>query len=321
LRGVGSRDGGLVNLPDGEAFSLMYLQHRTDSDMTLTEMQSALNDRFEFLQNRLFQLFIENPHLMDMFLSGMLGNIPYDSAESYMEILENAIAQDFPPIDNLNFTLVEVHESLQEHIGPAFYIIPAIDDFMNNTIYFNPSRIDDSLFLFTVMAHEGFPGHMYQFVYFFQQSPHPIRNRITGIGYSEGWATYVEHLSYFWAGLEEAEAEILSLSRQLDFALISIIDLNINAFGWDINQLDEFLTDNRMNLEQDVIENIFHSVTSDPFNLIPYSIGHIEMLSLLEEAEALLGDDFVLLDFHRFVLDFGPAPFNLLREHMPNALS
>jgi uncharacterized protein (DUF885 family) len=285
--------------------------------MTLIEMQAALDDKFASLQTRLWLLFAENPHLLDMFLSGMLGNIPYDSAENYMEVLERAIARDFPPIDNFNFTIVEVHESLQEHIGPAFYIIPAFDDFLNNTIYINPSRIDESLFLFTVLAHEGFPGHMYQFVYFFQQSPHPIRNRLTGIGYSEGWATYVEHLSYFWIGLDEAEAEILSISRLLDFMLMSIIDLNINAFGWDINRLDEFLTDRGMSLEWDVIENVFHSVTGNPFHLLPYSIGYIEMLSLLEEAEALHGDDFVLLDFHRFFLDFGPAPFSLLREHMP----
>jgi uncharacterized protein (DUF885 family) len=269
------------------------------------------------VQARFSTLISENPHLLDMLLAGMLGNIPQNTPEDIMLMLEKAIAQDFPPVGNLNYSIVEVHESLQEHMGPAFFIRPAVDDYINNSIYFNPFGVDDNLFFFTIMAHEGFPGHMYQYVYFLQQSPHPIRTRLTGIGYSEGWATYVEYKSYFWAGLDEIDAEILSLSRQLDLLFLSIIDLNVNAFGWGMDDVIEFLASIGLEPNLDVAANIFNRVTGDPFNSLPYSIGYIEMVSLLGDAEVLLGDDFVLLDFHEFFLDFGPAPFSLLREHMP----
>jgi len=49
---------------------------------------------------------------------------------------------------------------------------------------------------------------------------------------------------------------------------------------------------------------------------LPYSLGYIEFSLLLEEAESALGSDFVLLEFHRFILDTGGAPFPLILSRM-----
>ena len=315
LRGVGEREGGLVNLPSGEEFVQLRLKHRTDSDMTIDEMHTALTQRMDYLQGRLWNIWGEYPELMDMYFNGMLGEIAYDSPENYMLMLEKSMAQDFPPLYRVNYVIHEVHENLQEHMSPAFYISPAVDDFIDNVIYINPSKVDDNFFLFTVMAHEGFPGHMYQFVFFFQQSPHPIRTLLTGIGYTEGWAAHAEYSSFFWAGLDENEAEVLRLVREFDLVFMSLIDLNVNARGWTIDDLRTFLL-GRGITDPDVADNIFNLVMGIPLFYMPYTIGYIEMISLLDEAERRLGNDFVLMDFHRFVLEFGPAPFTLLQEHL-----
>ena len=314
LRGVGERDGGLSNLPEGTEYAQMYLQHRTDSDMTLSEMRNALEDGLDKYQEKLFAIWSEYPELLDKYLAGVLGVIPYDTPENYMLKLEQAIKRDFPPLREVNLTIREVHESLQEHMSPAFYLSPPFDDFINNVVYTNPLKINDNFSLFTILAHEGYPGHMYQFVYFRQLSPHPIRGFLTGIGYSEGWASYAEYESFFMAGLDEVEAEILKLIRIIDLIFISIIDLNVNAFGWDIHKLISFLSDMGIN-NPIVAEDLFDRVTGVPLFYLPYTIGYIELVSLREEAETRLGDDFVPKDFNRFILEFGPAPFSILRQH------
>ena len=317
LRGVGANEGGLANITGGSDWALMYLRHRTDSDMTLEEMLYALEVNLRNSQQRLSSLWSENADLMDRFFDNTLGYIPHDTPENYMRQLEEAIAEEFPPLGEVNLRIVEVHENLQEHVSPAFFISPPFDDFKNNVIYTNPSKIHDNFFLFTILGHEGFPGHMYQFVFFREQSPHPIRGFITGIGYTEGWATYAEYASYFMAGLDEAEAEILMLARFIDSLFMSIIDLNVNAFGWDMNQLANFLAGIGIT-DSEFTENIFNRVTGVPLFSLPYTIGYIEMAALREKAELRLGDDFVPMEFNRFILEFGPAPFSLINYHLTN---
>ena len=315
LRGVGANTGGLANLPDGRAYAQAYLQYRTDSNMTIDQMDTALTRKMTSIQRELMSIIESEPYLWDMFINDEFGELAPASPENYMAMLNKAIAGDFPPLGPTSYVVREVHESLQEHVSPAFYLVPAVDSFYDNVIYINPSGADDNLTLYTTLAHEGYPGHMYQAVYFLQQSPHPIRNLLSGIGYTEGWATYVEMQSYFYAGLDEKEAALLQLSRAYDMLFISRIDLGVNGMGWDINRLARFLRE--MGIEDmEVVEDIFHTVTGVPLLYLPYSIGYLEMLALRDEASGALGNSFKPMEFHRFVLDFGPAPFTLLNKHM-----
>jgi len=315
LRGVGARYGGLSNLPDGEEFAKVYLQHRTDSDLTPSEMLTILEEGLEDAQRQLWDILSGNPELLDMYLAGMLGNIPYDTPENYMKTLENAITRDFPPLGNVNVAIREVHESMQEHMSPAFYLSPAVDDFVDNVIYINPTKVEDNFTLFTALAHEGYPGHMYQFVYYRQQLPHPIRTLLCGIGYTEGWASYAEYASFYWAGLDEKEAELLKLIRIADLIFQSMIDLNVNVYGWDIYKLSEFLSEMGIT-DQNAIESIYNRVTGVPLFFLPYTIGYIELVALRDHAQSELRNKFVPLNFNKFILDFGPAPFSILREHL-----
>lgn len=81
---------------------------------------------------------------------------------------------------------------MEEFLSPAFYLTPPMDTGAPNVIYINHGRQISNLELFTTLAHEGFPGHLYQTVYFGRQSPSHIRYLIDYSGYVEGWATYVE---------------------------------------------------------------------------------------------------------------------------------
>ena len=53
---------------------------------------------------------------------------------------------------------------MEEYLSPAFYMVPAIDSTKNNVIYINQGHMPDDISLFTTLAHEGYPGHLYQTV-------------------------------------------------------------------------------------------------------------------------------------------------------------
>ncbi|MCD7715489.1 MAG: DUF885 domain-containing protein [Lachnospiraceae bacterium] len=126
-----------------------------------------------------------------------------DDASSMLEDLRAKITDDFPLLPSVSYEIKYVHESLQDYLSPAFYLSPAIDDYTTNVIYINPASGYSGLDLYTTLAHEGYPGHLYQNVYFASQSPDLIRHLLDVGGYTEGWATYVEMYAYsLYAGYE-----------------------------------------------------------------------------------------------------------------------
>ena len=316
LRGVGAHYGGLYSLPGGREFAQARLRLRTGSDRTPEEIDGLLEQWMQTTRSNAMRLYRRNPRLAEMAQNGTIGIIPGDTPENILKRLRQAIEADFPPIGETGFVVNEVHERLQEHLSPAFFLIPAIDSFHENVIFVNPASIGDNLSLFTILAHEGYPGHMYQTVYFLQQSPHPIRKMLENLGYDEGWATYVEMHSYFMAGLPENEAAVLRYEQIYNLMFISRIDLGVNALGWSLEDVVAFCTANGIT-SWEAIESLYELVTGNPLLYLPYSLGFIEMTMLRQEAETTLRNDFDLLEFHRFILSFGSAPFPLIRSHMP----
>jgi len=317
LRGVGVHDGGLAALPNGAEFAQARLRLRVGTDKTPDQLDSLYD---QWLHNS-FMLIMEilydsgNAELMESFFSGTHGQIRDGTPKSYIYDLQNYIAEDFPPIESTGLEIIEVHESLQEHMSPAFYLTPAIDRFNENVVYINPSKISENLFLFTVLAHESYPGHMYQTVYYFQQNPHPVRIALGNSGYSEGWATYAEMNSYFFALDDFDEAALMWELRFFDMLLQGYADLGVNVLGWNLEDVMRLLEKFNVSNEE-VAQSIFDMVTGIPLNSVMYSVGFIELIELLEYTRDLQGDDFDLLEFHRFFLDFGSAPFSLIRQHI-----
>jgi uncharacterized protein (DUF885 family) len=317
LRGIGVNPGGLASLPDGRDYAHALLRLRIGTDKTARELERQLDHWMGSVWVTILDLLHGEHQLIQKFLANELGNIEAGTPQSYIASLQEHIAGNFPQIKETQLTILEVHESLQEHMSPAFYLAPAIDRFNENVVYINPASTGDDLFLFTVLAHESYPGHMYQTVYFLQQSPHPIRVALSNTGYTEGWATYAEMTSYFLAGLGFEEATLLWYLRFFDMLLVSVADLGVNIYDWSYGDVVNFLAEYGIS-EDEIVSNIYNRVAGVPLMSLTYTLGYIEMIDLLEEAESMLGDEFELMDFHRYILDFGPAPFSIIRERMRN---
>ncbi|MCL2078921.1 MAG: DUF885 domain-containing protein [Oscillospiraceae bacterium] len=316
LRGVGANPGGYAALPRGDEYAYATLSLKVGTDRTADELMSLLDDWRKKSLSDVRSILLRNNAIAEGYENDTLGQIEKGTPEQYLAKLRSAMSGEFPPIDDVSYVVLEVHDSLQDYISPAFYLVPAVDDFENNVIYINPASIEDDISLFFMLAHEGYPGHMYQMVYGRQRAAHPIRALLSNLGYTEGWATYVEHLSFYWAGVDPLEAEFHSKMRMYFSFLQAQIDLGVNLFDWDKDTVAKFLYDDLMITDTEVIDSFYDAVTGLPLNMVTYSLGHIEMLLLLDEYKATYGADYNLADFHRFVLDTGPAPFPIMSEYI-----
>jgi len=238
--------------------------------------------------------------------------------EDILLYLKKSIMNDFPELPNVNCNIKYVHESLQDYVSPAMYLTPQIDHYTDNCIYINTSPNYDISELFPTVAHEGYPGHLYQNVYFRSKEIHPIRNTFTNLGYEEGWATYAEAYSYSYAGLDSNVAAILKDNMVATHCIYSRTDIGIHYEGWAKKQAVAYIS---KYMPASSGEIVYQTLLEEPALYLPYCVGYLEITELKNQAMKELGEQFNIKEFHRFLLDHGPVTFNLLKNDLSDWIS
>lgn len=318
LKGTGVNEGGLCNFPKGKSYYEYLVKAQTGSSKSISELIELLNVTMNKNIEQIQNIAAANPEsIKKMF------DVTYELQEpdEIIEYLKKAIKKDYPPLMDVNYTIKYVDDSLEKYLSPAFYLTPALDDYKDNSIYINQSPQFDLSTIFTTLAHEGYPGHLYQCVYFNEQSPAPIRSILNFGGYSEGWATYVELESYYLAGFDKDIATLLEKNNAAILALYARVDIGVNYEGWTLDDTATYLKTQLNLTDEDTIRNFYYAVIEDPANYLKYTIGYLELLELRNKAQTALKDDFVLKDFHEFILKIGPAPFDIIDKRLQDFIN
>lgn len=316
LKGTGVNEGGVCNFENGKEYYEYLVKSLVGTDKSVDEIEKMINTKAGKYIKELTEIMTEDP---DIFTS--LENIQLESNDpnTIVSTLKERCKVDYPEIDEVSYSINEVVPELQDHMNPAFYLTPPIDDINNNVIYVNGKSVDDST-MFNTLAHEGYPGHLLQTVYFYLSNPSEIRTILSNTGYVEGWATYVESSCYDYANFDnENIGKIAGISRQYDLALSSLIDIGVNYKGWDLEYLTSYLSN--FGIDEDTIKNIFIQVVRAPGNYLSYYVGSLEIEELKEEAQDELEDKFDLKEFNKSILDVGPAPFSIVKEGVDNYIN
>ncbi len=230
-----------------------------------------------------------------------------------LEQLKNAMAADFPvPVASVD-TILQVDSSISEFTAPAFYFVAPLDYYQENTIYYNPSKTHSNLDLFTTMAHESYPGHLYQTIMSYEYGLEPIRTLMNYPGFTEGWATYVEMLSYHYTGMDPDLADVLSRNYAVILSLYASCDIGIHYYGWTMDDTRSFLSE--FGIENgSVVNDIYQAILSDPANYLKYYVGYLNFLSLKDTCLDHFQDSST--EFHKAILQIGPCSFDVLRKHL-----
>ena len=312
LKGTGKNTGGLCNFKDGKAYYSLILKNQTGSSKTPDEAKEALQSLLYSSVRKMQSLVGKDPDLLKK-----AQDVTYRLTEprKIIDFLKDAIKKDFPEVENVSCQIKYVHPSLEEHMSPAFYLTPQLDCYTKNCIYINRCEKYDLSDIFTTLAHEGYPGHLYQNVYYASTNPSLIRNIIDFGGYSEGWATYVEMYSYDLAGLDSKVAEVLRCNNEAILCIYGLSDIGVNYSGWTQKDLAAFLSSVGIDNEE-AAPHMYQAVIDEPCNYLKYVLGYAEIKELKDFASENLGKKFNLKDFHQFLLTIGPSQFDLLHKYL-----
>ena len=258
---------------------------------------------------------------------------PLTDSEEMLKHLRKEMAGDFPSVTSsfdvpaLPATIKEVSPALEDFTAPAYYLVPPLDDNSQNSIYINNSSVPSGLQLYTTLAHEGYPGHLYQTTYYqIYRKEHNqpyLRSILNYGGYIEGWALYTEMLSYSYAakllveetGNKDYELlyDIYSTERLASLSLLSLLDIGIHYYGLDYARVKELLAMHGIQ-DEDTVSGIFEYIVEEPANYPKYYWSYLEILSLKEEVRQQMGEYYNDYSFHCFFLESGPSDFTSLRE-------
>ena len=311
LRGTGENEKGLVYLPDGADYYELVVRQSTGSDRSVEEMEDLtrrqMTDDLEAMEQ---VLGITTEEAQEAAAA-----MTQDSAELILSKLQDGIKEAFPEAPDTALEIKYVPEEMEEHLSPAFYMIPAIDNTEENVIYINRAHMNDDLTLFTTLAHEGYPGHLYQTVYYENTDPDPIRSVMDFGGYVEGWATYAEMGSYYLTPLSREQAVLLQKNSSIILGLYALADMGIHYEGWSRMDTVAFFSNYGIT-DADTVERIYELIIGSPANYLKYYIGYVQFLELKKDWAREKKEDFSQKEFHEAVLTVGPAPFELVEKYM-----
>lgn len=312
LKDNSQNSGGLCQFPKGKEYYAYLAKRSTGSESTPEELIKRIQKQIQTDLNSMSLLINASPAALDILQEP---SIAFSEPEAILEHLKEAVKKQFPTAPSVSCSIKYVDASLQEHLSPAFYLTPPIDRITQNVIYLNQPSFRDNIQLFTTLAHEGYPGHMYQNIYFQSTSPDNVRALFSFPGYAEGYATYAELFSYDYMGLPAESSQLLKLSSSITLGLYASLDLSIHYEGKTLEQAKSYLTQYGIT-DETAITQIYEAIVAEPANYLKYYVGYLEFLSLREKAETLWGDDFTDKRFHQYILQMGDAPFCVLDKYL-----
>lgn len=307
----------LCEYKNGQDYYKFLLMSNVGTDFSPEDCITILESQLKNTVKDISSLTAKNKDLYTEYLSA----VPALSApKEIMNTLKNDSLIDFPEIKNISCQLKNVPDALSGTSACAFYLVPPIDSTKDNIIYINKSRVDSNE-LFSTLAHEGYPGHLYQTNYFLTTNPSPLRTFLHCAGYDEGWGTYAQLYSYNFIEFKNVDEQTTKQLRQLyrdndllSLSLSSLSDLYVNYKNYDENALANYLQ--TYGIDKDGAQNLYRYVIENPTTYLSYSIGCYELDQLKQTMADSLGKAFKISDFHEAVLNVGSCNFSILRQEI-----
>lgn len=313
LKGSGKNDKGLCYFDNGKAYYETLFYHNTGCSDRIKDVETKIDNQRLLDLKTAIALTDANPSIPEICENY---SIPDTDPQAILDSLQQNMLAQFPAPPKTTYTVSPIEECMQDYMAPAFYITAPLDDYEQNSIFINGKTPSHTMRYFTTLAHEGFPGHLYQTVMSYEAGLPPIRFLLNYPGYIEGWATYVEMLSYQYATLPSDVAQWMAYNQSALLSLYASTDIGIHYEGWDLADTIKFWKSYGIS-DVETIQELYQYIISEPANYLKYYVGYLEFLELQNTAKEMFQTDYRDVDFHRALLRIGPAPFDLIEKYLP----
>lgn len=251
--------------------------------------------------------------------------LPEVSENGYLHTLLTSMKGQYPALLESHPQIKQVWSGMESMTAPAFYLSTPIDKSENSLIYINPASTSTPLETFTTLAHEGFPGHLYQNVY--QNQYHDAKtavayNMLGSTGYCEGWALYSEFRAYEYLAtqakqkgnpLASDQIHLEALYRKLQLAVFAYMDIAIHYF--DVNSSTLIKQFSFLGFQTGGMVKMYQFIQDNPCYYPAYYVGYLALLDLQNTMQETMGKSYTPYKFHQFYLQYGPNDFTTMKSY------
>lgn len=304
---------GLASFDVGKEYYSLLMKNNTGSDMEVIEVEDLMDTACK----EHLQTFIENA---DSDMSFLFTSTNYTSYEQMLDDIQDQMFDDFPKVESLEYEIKDMEEDVASDNGVAAYFqIPEIDGDLKGQLRVNPNNNNmKAIDTYMTVAHEGMPGHMYQYNYAQEHISEPLRwSILASSAYQEGYATYAQHYSLrYLKGIKPKQLKAYSEYMLVIYDALVLADIGIHYYNWDQEKCQKEIEEN---YGITIDEKQYNQLLYTPCAFEPYYAGYEQIMDLKERAKNTLKSDYNEKEFHTILLDCGPAPFFIVEKNMAKA--
>ena len=333
LEANATNDHGVWKFPNGEQFYNFALQRTTTTDLTASQIHNRGLDEVARIQSEMLKI-IETVGFdgdLQAFFDFMRNDPQFyfpntaEGKEAYLSQATKLINDMKERLDELFITkpkadlVVKAVEPFREaSAGQAFYQRPAPDGSRPGTYFANLYKMGDmSKYNMEALAyHEGIPGHHMQ-LSIAQELKNIPKFRLFG-GYtvfSEGWGLYSESVPKEIGLYADPYSDFGRLSGELYRACRLVVDTGIHAKKWTREKAIDYMNANVPHSNNYNVRQIERYIVM-PSQATAYKIGMLKIQELRAHAEASLGENFDIRQFHDVVLKDGSVSLPILEDNV-----
>lgn len=240
--------------------------------------------------------------------------------EEMIDYLKEFATTIVPTLENTpNITIKEMDlASAKVSNAVAYYMKSALDNDKQEYITLNPVKLGDKNDVLGTMSHEGYPGHLYAYIFSKQLDIHNISKIMTSTAHGEGWATYVELKLYQYAMERTNDTALLDTLNYLyynqlaGFLLETRLDAGIHIEHWSVEDVSRYLKSNGYN--SGAAQEIYNLLIETPVSYAAYGYGKLFFYNIHEEAKEKLGGYYDEIKFNEVVLSKGWTSLGELKK-------
>lgn len=204
----------------------------------------------------------------------------------------------------------------QEQSSTSRYVPASDDGELPGTYFINLFQPEEQTrgSVESLSFHEAYPGHHLQIALAQERSAaHPVTRYIGNSGFVEGWARYTETLAHEM-GLYSSDRNTLEMLSGLPTGMV--VDPGIHGMGWSRDEAIEYTLSKQTHWTPEAAATYVDRIVVWPGQMTTYGAGELEFIRLRRQAEAKLGDDFDIREFHDQALGNGSVTLIMLRRQI-----
>jgi prolyl oligopeptidase len=320
---------GLSSLPNGGAWYEFLARSFTTTLMTPDEIHRTGLEEVKRIRGEMQQIIDELEFDGDFqdFLTFLRTDPqfyydnPDDLYEAYLATskrIDPELVKLFGTLPRMPYGVKPIPDAIAPDTTTAYYSRPAADGSRAGIYWVNLYRpeVRPRYEIEVLSVHEAMPGHHLQLAIQQELGDMPNFRRYSGFtAFVEGWGLYSESLGYDLGLYKDPYSRFGALTYDMWRAVRLVVDTGIHYKGWTRQQAIDFFKDNAAKTEHDIVNEIDRYIVM-PGQALAYKIGQLKILSLRASAEAALGDDFDVRDFHDALLGAGALPLDILQQRM-----